>query len=120
MKAAYVEASVEIESHTRSYQEYSVKGIFIWIFKIFLIKILENELTTDLAEYVFYCEAIHELIKRYEVVQFRQEQIEAKKSNLEKEKYEIESGGGKTFSVKGVTRALLGGGEHQKLQRLNK
>ena len=42
--------------------------------------VLENELTTDLAEYVFYCEAIHELIKRYEVVQFRQEQIEAKKS----------------------------------------
>ena len=65
-----------------------------------------------------YCEAIQDLIRRYEVVQHRQEKQQSRKSNLEKEKYEIESGGGKSFSVKGVTRALLGGGEHQKLQRL--
>ena len=64
-----------------------------------------------------YCQSIQDLIRRYEVVQHRQERQESKKGNLEKEKYEIESGGGKTFSVKGVTRALLGGGEHQKLQR---
>ena len=64
-----------------------------------------------------YCQAIQDLIRRYEVVQYRQERTLGKKDNLVKEKYEIESGGGKTFSMKGVTRALLGGGEHQKLQR---
>ena len=61
----------------------------------------ENALSNDLFEYIQYCDAISDLIRRYEVVQHRQERNEAKKNELEKEKYEIESGGGKAFSIKG-------------------
>lgn len=62
----------------------------------------ENALSNDLFEYIQYCDAISDLIRRYEVVQHRQERNEAKKNELEKEKYEIESGGGKAFSIKGI------------------
>ena len=66
----------------------------------------ENALSNDLFEYIQYCDAISDLIRRYEVVQHRQERNEAKKNELEKEKYEIESGGGKAFSIKGILSFL--------------
>jgi len=66
----------------------------------------ENALSNDLFEYIQYCDAISDLIRRYEVVQHRQERNEAKKNELEKEKYEIESGGGKAFSIKGIFSTL--------------
>jgi len=71
-----------------------------------------------LTEYLMYCEAIKDLITRYEIVQCRQDGHTSKKRALEKEKYELESGGGKSFSAKGLKRAILGGGEHQRLQRI--
>lgn len=80
--------------------------------------IIENELSNDLTEYLMYCEAIQDLITRYEIVQCRQDGHTSKKRALEKEKYELESGGGKSFSAKGLKRAILGGGEHQRLQRI--
>ena len=61
----------------------------------------EAALSNDLYEYIQYCDAITDLIKRYEIVEFDQVKNESKKSELEKEKYEIESGGGKAFSIKG-------------------
>ena len=61
----------------------------------------EASLSNDLYEYIQYCEAITDLIKRYEIVEYHQVKNEAKKNDLEKEKYEIESGGGKAFSIKG-------------------
>lgn len=70
----------------------------------------ETALSHDLVEYIQYCDAISDLIKRYEIVQYQQEKNEAKRADLEKEKYEIESGGGKAFSLKGVTRAIMGSG----------
>ena len=79
---------------------------------------IENELSNDLTEYLMYCEAIKDLITRYEIVQCRQDGHTSKKRALEKEKYELESGGGKSFSAKGLKRAILGGGEHQRLQRI--
>lgn len=103
LKAAYVEASGEIESNSRAFQKYNKK---------------ENELCTDLTEYLMYCEAIQDLITRYEIVQCRQDAHQSKKTSLEKEKYELESGGGKSFSAKGIKRAILGGGEQQRLQRI--
>ena len=68
----------------------------------------ENALSNDLFEYIQYCDAISDLIRRYEVVQHRQERNEAKKNELEKEKYEIESGGGKAFSIKGESYFTCG------------
>jgi len=103
LKGAYIEAAGEIEAHVRTFNSYNER---------------ENALSNDLFEYIQYCDAISDLIRRYEVVQHRQERNEAKKNELEKEKYEIESGGGKAFSIKGVTRAIMGTGEQQKLQRL--
>lgn len=103
LKNAYIEAAGEIESHVRTFNAYNER---------------EAALSNDLYEYIQYCDAITDLIKRYEIVEFDQVKNESKKSELEKEKYEIESGGGKAFSIKGVTRALMGSGEQQKLQRL--
>jgi len=103
LKNAYVEAAGEIETHVRSFNRYNER---------------ETALSHDLVEYIQYCDAISDLIKRYEIVQYQQEKNEAKRADLEKEKYEIESGGGKAFSLKGVTRAIMGSGEQQKLQRL--
>ena len=62
----------------------------------------ECALSNDLFEYIQYCDAISDLIRRYEIVQHHQEKNEAKKHELEREKYEIESGGGKAFSIKGT------------------
>jgi len=103
LKAAYVEAAGEIEANSRAFSNYNKK---------------ENELSNDLTEYLMYCEAIKDLITRYEIVQCRQDGHTSKKRALEKEKYELESGGGKSFSAKGLKRAILGGGEHQRLQRI--
>ena len=68
----------------------------------YLTQFSETSLSHDLVEYIQYCDAISDLIKRYEIVQFNQEKNEAKRAELEKEKYEIESGGGKAFSLKGT------------------
>jgi len=103
LKNAYIEAAGEIEAHVRTFNAYNER---------------EASLSNDLYEYIQYCEAITDLIKRYEIVEYHQVKNEAKKNDLEKEKYEIESGGGKAFSIKGVTRAIMGSGEQQKLQRL--
>ena len=43
----------------------------------------ENALSNDLFEYIQYCDAISDLIRRYEVVQHRQERNQAKKNELE-------------------------------------
>ena len=124
LKGAYIEAAGEIEAHVRTFNSYNERGKFSSEFRFLADKLCsykgrtilrvsmfiynsENALSNDLFEYIQYCDAISDLIRRYEVVQHRQERNEAKKNELEKEKYEIESGGGKAFSIKGIFFQLL-------------